>query len=79
MGGGDITAKLISSSEQAIAEIISRESAVICGIPWVNKVYQKIDTKVQLDWKINEGDLVVPNQVLVHLQGSARSLVTGER
>ena len=79
LGGGDITAELISSSEQAIAEIISRESAVICGIPWVNKVYQKIDTKVQLDWKINEGDLVVPNQVLVHLRGSARSLVTGER
>jgi nicotinate-nucleotide pyrophosphorylase (carboxylating) len=36
IGTGDLTASLISETALAIATIISRENAVICGIDWVN-------------------------------------------
>lgn len=76
---GDITASLIPASQHASATIISREAAIICGVAWVNEVFQQLDPSVQLDWQVKDGDSVAPNQLLCRLQGKARSLLTGER
>ncbi|SEA80523.1 nicotinate-nucleotide pyrophosphorylase [carboxylating] [Alkalimonas amylolytica] len=76
---GDITASLIPASQLASATIISREAAIICGVAWVNEVFQQLDPSVQLDWQVQDGDSVAPNQLLCRLQGNARSLLTGER
>jgi len=79
VGTGDITAALIAKDVIADAEIISRESAIVCGIPWFNEVYYQIDDDVRIQWHVAEGDEIRPNQCLVTLGGCARSLVTGER
>ncbi|WP_423062862.1 carboxylating nicotinate-nucleotide diphosphorylase [Candidiatus Paracoxiella cheracis] len=79
IGTGDITAELIPEGIVVSAEIITRESAVICGTLWVEEVYRQVDETVKIDWKINDGDHVKTNQSLVTLSGSARSLLTGER
>lgn len=79
IGTGDITASLIPEQQQAIARLICRDPAVICGRPWFDEVFQQIDPSVTLQWHIEEGDTVEPNQLLVTLRGSARSLLTGER
>ena len=79
IGTGDITAALISEDVIADAEVVSREPAIVCGIPWFNEVYRQIDDDVRIQWNVMEGDTVEPNQCLVTLGGSARSLVTGER
>ena len=76
---GDITASLIPADQQASATIISREAAIICGVAWVNEVFQQLDPSVRLDWQVQDGDSVAPNQLLCRLQGKARSLLTGER
>ena len=76
---GDITAALISDSETATATIITREHAIICGIDWVTEVFQQVDDAVKLEWHVNDGDAVKPDQKLVTLKGKARSLLTGER
>jgi len=79
IGSGDITAELIPDGVIAHAEVVSRESAVICGIEWFNEVYRQIDNKVNIEWLVEEGNSVTPNQCFVTLQGPASSLVTGER
>lgn len=79
IGSGDITAELIPADKQATATIITRETAVICGRPWVDEVFHQLDPSVKLDWHVNDGDHVAPNQTLVTLNGTARSLLTGER
>lgn len=79
IGSGDITAELIPADKQATATIITRESAVICGRPWVDEVFRQLDPSVKLDWHINDGEHVEPNQILATLVGTARSLLTGER
>ncbi len=79
IGSGDITAMLVPESAQAEARIISRENAIICGQAWVNEVFTQVDTRVEVSWKVKDGDKVEPNQTLFTLKGPARSLLTGER
>jgi nicotinate-nucleotide pyrophosphorylase (carboxylating) len=76
---GDITAQLIPKNSLAKARIISRERAIIAGTAWVNEVFKQLDPSVTVSWKVTEGQWVRPNQTLFELEGSARSLLTGER
>ncbi len=76
---GDITAQLIPVNNLAKARIISRERAIIAGTAWVNEVFKQLDPNVVVSWKVSEGQWVRPNQTLFELEGSARSLLTGER
>lgn len=79
VGTGDITAELIPADKIATATVITRESAILCGRPWVDEVFRQLDADVRLDWHVDDGDAVTPNQTLVTLHGAARSLLTGER
>lgn len=79
VGDGDVTAQLIDASTQATATVITRESAVICGVEWFNEVFYQVDPQVKISWHVRDGDHVKPNQRLVDLSGNARSLVTAER
>ena len=79
VGTGDITAKLIPSSQQSKARVITRERAIMCGQAWVDEVFRQIDPTVNIEWQAKDGDELEPNQILFELSGPARSLLTGER
>lgn len=79
IGSGDITAQLIPEDTVSIATIITREEAVICGIPWVNEVFRQLDNTLTLEWTVSDGDAINTNQTLCTLRGKARALLTGER
>ena len=79
VGSGDITAQLIPAERLAKATIISRDEAVIAGSAWVDAVFRQLDPRVAVHWQVADGDRVKPNQALFHLEGPARSLLTGER
>ncbi|MBV6826265.1 carboxylating nicotinate-nucleotide diphosphorylase [Pseudomonas sp. PD9R] len=79
IGSGDITAQLIPTERLAKATIITRDAAVICGTAWVDTVFRQLDPRVAVHWQVADGERVKPNQVLFHLEGPARSLLTGER
>ncbi len=79
VGSGDITAQLIPADVMAKGRVITREAAVISGRPWVDEVFRQLDSRVQLNWHVQDGDRVQPNQVLFEISGPARALLTGER
>ena len=79
IGDADITALLTPEDEQATATIITRQSMVLAGQPWVNALIQAYDPSVQITWLKNDGDAVSANETLYTLKGSARSLLTVER
>ena len=79
IGAGDITALLTPEDEQAAATVISRDSMVLAGQPWVNALIQAYDPAVQVTWLKNDGERVAPNEAFLKLAGSARSLLTVER
>jgi nicotinate-nucleotide pyrophosphorylase (carboxylating) len=79
IGSGDLTAALIPAGAQGRATVITRENAVICGAPYVEATFARIDPRARIDWRIAEGALVTADQVLFEIQGPARALLTGER
>ncbi|WP_415897626.1 carboxylating nicotinate-nucleotide diphosphorylase [Neptuniibacter sp. QD72_48] len=79
IGSGDITAQLIPAEQTATARIISRQEAVVCGVDWVNEVFRQVDPELELDWQVDDGDIVQRDQVLFWAKGSARNLLTAER
>ena len=79
IGSGDVTARLVAANEVGNARVISREAAVICGRPWVNEVFRQIDPAIRVEWLVEEGASVIPDQKLFTLHGPARALLTGER
>ena len=79
IGRGDITARLIPAERLAKATIITRDNAVISGTAWVDAVFRQLDPRVAVHWQVADGERVSPNQVLFHLEGPARSLLSGER
>ncbi len=79
MGSGDITAELLPADQQASARVITREDAVVCGRPWVDEVFRRIDDRIVIDWQVRDGDTVKANAVLFSLSGPSRGLLSGER
>ncbi|HTB89096.1 MAG TPA: carboxylating nicotinate-nucleotide diphosphorylase [Steroidobacteraceae bacterium] len=77
--GGDLTAALIPPERSGRATVITREAAILCGIPYVEAVFRQVDPRVKFDWRVHEGDAVSANQVLFSVEGPARALLTGER
>lgn len=75
----DITAQLIPADRQASARVITREAGVFCGKAWVDEVFAQLGGEVKVEWKVQDGDLLSPDQELFRLHGPARVLLTGER
>ncbi len=79
VGSGDLTAGIIPSATQALAEVVTRENMLLCGRAWFDAVFHQLDAAVAVEWFADEGDEVEAGQLLCRVQGPARSLLTGER
>ncbi|MFL9594961.1 carboxylating nicotinate-nucleotide diphosphorylase [Aeromonas veronii] len=75
----DITAQLIPADRISSARVITREAGVFCGQPWVDEVFVQLGGDVKVEWKVQDGEVLSPNQELFRLHGPARLLLTGER
>ncbi|MCD8514834.1 MAG: carboxylating nicotinate-nucleotide diphosphorylase [Burkholderiaceae bacterium] len=79
VGSGDLTAALVNPTQRARARVLARESAVICGRPWVDAAIQTLDPQAQITWHVSEGARCQANQVVFEVQGLAQPLLTAER
>lgn len=79
IGAGDITAQLIPENKAVTAHVITRESAIMCGVEWVNEAFRQADKNSVVTWQVKDGDYVEADTVLFSVQGSARSILTAER
>lgn len=76
---GDLTAALIDPQRPARARILARESAVICGTPWVNAAVRALDPQATLTWHVAEGARCQPDQTVLTIEGRAQPLLSAER
>ena len=79
IGTGDLTADLIPAETEMQATVISRETAVICGIAWFDAVFRQVGPAVTIEWKVSDSANVGTDQLLCTLKGPARAILTGER
>ena len=79
VGAGDLTASLVDADALVGAQIIARESLVLCGEEWVNEVFRQLDENIIIDWYIGDGGRAEADDTICKLVGPARALLTGER
>ena|SRR5665647_290314 len=79
VGAGDLTAALIDPARQTRAQVLARESAVLCGSAWVQAAFRQLDPQAQLVWHVKDGARCQANQVVLEVQGHARALLSAER
>ena len=79
IGTGDLTAALIDPALEARAQVLARESAVLCGSAWVQAAMQQLDPQASLVWHVKDGERCNANQVVLEIRGRARALLSAER
>lgn len=79
IGSGDITARLIPSTETGQGRVITREAGVLCGSAWVDAVFREVDAAIAIEWHKRDGDSLQENDILFSFSGPARGLLTAER
>ena len=79
VGDGDLTASLIDADAPAQARVLVRESAIVCGRPWVEAVLRQLDARARIEWQVPEGARVSAGDVVLQVRAQARTLLTAER
>lgn len=79
IGTGDLTAGLIDPGRTAVATVLAREPAVLCGGPWFEETFRRIDPRIACRWSAADGQGIVAGQVVCRLEGPAPGLLSGER
>ncbi|AAU90791.1 nicotinate-nucleotide pyrophosphorylase [Methylococcus capsulatus str. Bath] len=79
LGSGDLTADVVPASVSARAEVVTRESMVLCGQAWFEAVFRRLDPAVRVIWLAEEGAEVSAADRVCEVEGNARALLSGER
>ena len=79
IASGDLTARLLPETASARAQVITRQSGILCGTQWFDACFLSLDPDCTITWQANDGDSIRPGQILCELNGQARALLTGER
>lgn len=79
VGGGDVTAALIGADARTEATVVCRETAILCGRAWFDRVFDVLDPAIRIDWHAEDGARLAPSDAVCTLTGAARAMLTGER
>ena len=78
LGDGDLT-RFVLNDRSSSAHWVAKEDGIFCGGDLVRLIFRKIDPQVNIQLLIEDGQKFEKNQRLLELNGSASSLVAGER
>lgn len=77
---GDITSQAtIPADKQAKLQIKARQAGVICGMDLARLSFAMVDTQIEFNAQVNDGEMVTAGAVLATVRGNARHLLTAER
>jgi nicotinate-nucleotide pyrophosphorylase (carboxylating) len=80
VGSGDLTSQLfIPERHVSTARIFAKESCVVAGTEMVVKTFQKVDPNLEVTSTQRDGTRLNSGEIVIRLQGSTRSILTGER
>jgi nicotinate-nucleotide pyrophosphorylase (carboxylating) len=79
IGSGDLTAALIPEGTKLVANVICRESAILCGTQWFDASFQQCASDTHIHWLIKDGAKMGADQKVCTVSGDARTLLSAER
>lgn len=78
IGTGDWTAMLVPNTPVK-AQLIVRQSAVLCGQAWFEGCLLALDPKASIQWFYAEGEQMKPNSIVCEITAQSRALLSAER
>lgn len=76
---GDLTASLVPAQLPARATFVPRDTGVLAGTCCATEVFAQLDPAVVVTWLVGEGEPVGGREPIGVVEGSLRSILTGER
>lgn len=77
---GDVTSlATIGAAEKLRARITAKQSGVVAGLAMVVGTYAQVDASIRYFGEATDGSFIQPGTVVCELEGSARSILSGER
>ena len=76
---GDLTAGLVPAGRRATVDVVSRDAGVVAGQACAVEAFAQIDPGVTVDWRLADGSVVAPGDVVATVEGPLRSILTAER
>lgn len=80
LGSGDVTTEtIVPRTQLGKAELIAKESFVVCGLPIAEKVFKAVDKNLKFKALVREGRTIKRGTVLARISGRLASILTAER
>ena len=80
IGIGDITTEAtVLPDREGIGTLLAKSKGVIAGLPVAERVFAKLDTTLAFRSLVNDGDAVEVGTSIAEVQGSAKTILIGER
>jgi nicotinate-nucleotide pyrophosphorylase (carboxylating) len=78
---GDITTRnIFLENKNAKAEVIARESIILCGLDIFQAIFKKLDTNVSFPYKkFKDGEEIIAGETIVNVECGVIQLLEGER
>jgi nicotinate-nucleotide pyrophosphorylase (carboxylating) len=70
---------IVAPHAMASARIVAKQNLVLAGLPLAERVFRQLDAAIRVEKKFEEGAQVSAGAVVAHVQGLARTILTGER
>ncbi|MBL4670196.1 MAG: carboxylating nicotinate-nucleotide diphosphorylase [Flavobacteriales bacterium] len=80
IGDGDHTSlSCIPKESVGKAQLLVKEKCIIAGVDLAEKIFQKIDSSLNFQKLINDGELVNVGDIIFTIEGSSQSILQAER
>jgi nicotinate-nucleotide pyrophosphorylase (carboxylating) len=80
IGSGDVTTRAaISPGARGLGVVVCKAEGICAGLPVAARVFACIDTSLEVRAQVHDGCSVGYGDVLMHIQGAARAILSAER
>lgn len=80
IGIGDITTEAtVPPSQIGIGALLAKSKGIIAGIPVAERTFKKLDPELTFRTLVSDGDAITAGTHIAEVQGSAKSILIGER
>ena len=80
IGIGDITTDAtVPSTQKGVGTLLAKSEGIVAGLPVAERVFEKLDSTLTFRRLVNDGDTVNVSTPIAEVQGSAKSILIGER
>lgn len=79
IGTGDLSTRIFPDDLSSMAKIYAKQEGVVAGLSMVEQVFQRVDSRIEVDILVKDGDRVNIGDVVIELEGPLSSILQGER